>query len=99
MIVSSARDDGAHCSLSKHDLELLHGCGCVSLRTACIKSALTLTTTLPCLRCARNAQLAEHKHIKDVEFVTAIPKSPSGKILRRVLRELEREKKVGVGEE
>ena len=35
---------------------------------------------------------ARHKHLKGgVEFVDVIPKSPSGKILRRMLRDRERE--------
>ncbi len=35
---------------------------------------------------------ARHKHLKGgVEFVDVIPKSPSGKILRRLLRDRERE--------
>jgi acyl-coenzyme A synthetase/AMP-(fatty) acid ligase len=37
-------------------------------------------------------QVAPHKKIRLVEFVTEIPKSTSGKILRRVLVEREREK-------
>ena len=36
---------------------------------------------------------ARHKWIKEVEFVDAIPKSPSGKILRRLLRDKDREQK------
>ena len=32
-------------------------------------------------------QVAPHKKIRLVEFVDEIPKSPSGKILRRVLRD------------
>jgi acyl-CoA synthetase (AMP-forming)/AMP-acid ligase II len=34
-----------------------------------------------------NAQLATYKHIRIVEFVAEIPKSASGKILRRLLRD------------
>lgn len=34
---------------------------------------------------------ARHKWVKEVEFVEAIPKSPSGKILRRLLRDRDRE--------
>ena len=35
------------------------------------------------------AKLSEHKHLKGgVQFLTGIPKSPSGKILRRELRGL-----------
>jgi acyl-CoA synthetase (AMP-forming)/AMP-acid ligase II len=35
-------------------------------------------------------QVAPHKRIREVEVVEGIPKSPSGKILRRLLRERER---------
>jgi len=35
-------------------------------------------------------QVAHYKRVKHVEFVDAIPKSPSGKILRRILIEKER---------
>jgi acyl-coenzyme A synthetase/AMP-(fatty) acid ligase len=37
--------------------------------------------------------VAPHKRIRHVEFVTQIPKSPSGKILRRVLVERDRAKR------
>jgi len=37
-----------------------------------------------------NQQVAPYKKIRQVEVVTQIPKSPSGKILRRVLVEQER---------
>ena len=37
-----------------------------------------------------HAHVAHYKRIRYVEFVDAIPKSPSGKILRRVLVEQER---------
>jgi acyl-CoA synthetase (AMP-forming)/AMP-acid ligase II len=37
-----------------------------------------------------HAEVAHYKRIRYVEFVDAIPKSPSGKILRRVLVERER---------
>ena len=40
-------------------------------------------------------RVAPHKRIKFVEFVDQIPKSPAGKILRRVLVQREREKAVG----
>jgi long-chain acyl-CoA synthetase len=39
-----------------------------------------------------NAQLATYKHVREVEYIDAIPRNPSGKILRRVLKELERER-------
>jgi acyl-coenzyme A synthetase/AMP-(fatty) acid ligase len=32
-------------------------------------------------------RVAPYKRIRTVEFIDAIPKSPSGKILRRVLKE------------
>ena len=35
-------------------------------------------------------RVATFKHIREVEFVDAIPKNPSGKILRRVLVDQER---------
>ncbi len=34
-------------------------------------------------------RVAGYKQVREVEFIDAIPKSPSGKILRRVLRERE----------
>jgi 4-coumarate--CoA ligase len=37
-----------------------------------------------------------HKWLKEIEFIAEIPKSASGKILRRVLRDLEREGKRGI---
>ena len=37
-------------------------------------------------------RVAPHKKIRYLEFVDKIPKSPSGKILRRVLVEMERAK-------
>ena len=39
------------------------------------------------------ARVAPHKKIRGVEFIEKIPKSPSGKILRRVLVQGERERK------
>ena len=36
---------------------------------------------------------ARHKWLKEVEFIEAIPKSPSGKILRRKLRDREKDMK------
>ena len=38
-------------------------------------------------------QVAPHKKIRLLEFIDKIPKSPSGKILRRVLVQQERERK------
>jgi acyl-coenzyme A synthetase/AMP-(fatty) acid ligase len=35
-------------------------------------------------------RVSVHKKVRRVEFIDAIPKSPSGKILRRVLIERER---------
>ena len=44
------------------------------------------------------AHKARHKWLRGgVEFVAEIPKSPSGKILRRVLRDREREARRKVG--
>ena len=40
-------------------------------------------------------KVATFKHIREVEFVDAIPKNPSGKILRRVLIEQERAREKG----
>jgi acyl-CoA synthetase (AMP-forming)/AMP-acid ligase II len=42
-----------------------------------------------------NGKLAGYKKLHEVEFVEALPKIPSGKILRRELRELERERRTG----
>lgn len=39
-----------------------------------------------------NGKLAGYKNLKEVEFIDAIPKNASGKILRRILKEREREK-------
>jgi acyl-coenzyme A synthetase/AMP-(fatty) acid ligase len=36
------------------------------------------------------ARVAPHKRIRQVEFIAVIPKSPSGKILRRLLVERDR---------
>jgi long-chain acyl-CoA synthetase len=35
-----------------------------------------------------NGKLATYKNVREVEFIEAIPRNPSGKILRRVLKEL-----------
>jgi acyl-CoA synthetase (AMP-forming)/AMP-acid ligase II len=43
------------------------------------------------------ARVAPHKKIRAVEFIDKIPKSPSGKILRRFLVQAERERKKGNG--
>ncbi|KAK4980809.1 hypothetical protein LTR66_010346, partial [Elasticomyces elasticus] len=37
-----------------------------------------------------------HKHVKEIEFTDVIPKSASGKILRRVLRDQSRKGTTGV---
>ena len=39
-------------------------------------------------------KVATFKQVRDVEFVDSIPKNPSGKILRRVLIEQERDKQL-----
>jgi long-chain acyl-CoA synthetase len=39
-----------------------------------------------------NGQLATYKHVREIEFIEAIPRNPSGKILRRILKEQERRK-------
>jgi len=39
-----------------------------------------------------NGKLAGYKNLREVEFIDAIPKNASGKILRRILKEREREK-------
>jgi acyl-CoA synthetase (AMP-forming)/AMP-acid ligase II len=41
------------------------------------------------------SRVAPHKKVRRVEFVTQIPKSPSGKILRRLLVAREREREAG----
>ncbi|MCJ1433560.1 hypothetical protein MMC27_002923 [Xylographa pallens] len=40
---------------------------------------------------------ARHKWVKEVEFIDAVPKSPSGKILRRMLRDKEKESRRSKG--
>lgn len=42
-----------------------------------------------------NSKLANYKKLHYVEFIDAIPKVPSGKILRRELKELERARRAG----
>jgi long-chain acyl-CoA synthetase len=39
-----------------------------------------------------NGKLAAYKNVREIEFIEAIPRNPSGKILRRVLKEQERQK-------
>ena len=39
-----------------------------------------------------NAKLATFKHVREVEYIDAIPRNPSGKILRRILKDLERQR-------
>src|SRR6266516_4830102 len=39
-----------------------------------------------------NGKLANYKNVHEVEFIDAIPRNPSGKILRRILKEQERQK-------
>src|SRR6266496_2986334 len=39
-----------------------------------------------------NEKLAKYKNVREVEFIDAIPRNPSGKILRRILKEQERKR-------
>ncbi len=39
-----------------------------------------------------NGKLATYKNVREIEFIDAIPRNPSGKILRRVLKDQERRK-------
>ncbi len=39
-----------------------------------------------------NTKLATYKHVREIEYIETIPRNPSGKILRRVLKELERQR-------
>ncbi|HZR43014.1 MAG TPA: long-chain-fatty-acid--CoA ligase [Ktedonobacteraceae bacterium] len=39
-----------------------------------------------------NKQLATFKHVREISFIDAIPRNPTGKILRRVLKEQEQQK-------
>jgi long-chain acyl-CoA synthetase len=39
-----------------------------------------------------NARLSAYKHVREVEYIEAIPRNPSGKILRRVLKEREQQR-------
>ena len=34
-----------------------------------------------------NGKLATFKNVREIEFIAAIPRNPSGKILRRVLKQ------------
>lgn len=51
------------------------------------------TLTAEALTAFAKGRLAGYKTIHEIEFVQAIPKTPSGKILRRVLKEQELAKK------
>jgi acyl-CoA synthetase (AMP-forming)/AMP-acid ligase II len=42
-------------------------------------------------------RVSPYKKVREVEFVDAIPKSPSGKILRRLLRDRERDRRSATG--
>jgi len=39
-----------------------------------------------------NARLSTYKHVREVAYIDAIPRNPSGKILRRVLKEREQQR-------
>ena len=39
-----------------------------------------------------NGKLATYKHVREIAFIDTIPRNPSGKILRRVLKEQERQR-------
>lgn len=39
-----------------------------------------------------NSKLATYKNVRELEFIASIPRNPSGKILRRVLKEQERQR-------
>ena len=39
-----------------------------------------------------NGKLATFKNVREIEFIDVIPRNPSGKILRRILKEQERSK-------
>jgi long-chain acyl-CoA synthetase len=43
-----------------------------------------------------NGKLAAYKNVREVEFIDAIPRNPSGKILRRILKEQERQKQIHI---
>lgn len=40
-----------------------------------------------------NGKLATYKNVRELEYIAAIPRNPSGKILRRILKEQERQKR------
>jgi long-chain acyl-CoA synthetase len=42
-----------------------------------------------------NGKLAAFKNVREIEFIEAIPRNPSGKILRRILKELELRRRAG----
>jgi long-chain acyl-CoA synthetase len=44
-----------------------------------------------------NGKLATYKNVRELEFIDSIPRNPSGKILRRVLKELERQRMDEIG--
>ena len=39
-----------------------------------------------------NGKLATYKHVRELEYIDAVPRNPSGKILRRVLKEQEKQR-------
>ena len=54
------------------------------------------TQTTPAEICAFVAErVAPYKRLREVEIIDQIPKSPSGKILRRILKDREKEKRQG----
>jgi len=57
-----------------------------------VKKADAIVTEAEILAFA-NGKLAGYKKVHEVEFIDAIPKNASGKLLRRVLKEREREKR------
>ena len=44
-----------------------------------------------------NKRVTKYKHIQEVRFIDSIPKNPSGKILRRFLRDKAKEEERGMG--
>ena len=70
-------------------------CGEVPKAICVAKEALTAEEVMAYL----DPKVAHYKRVKHVAFVDVIPKSPSGKILRRVLVEKERLAKLGSGRE